>query len=185
MLNKPSFLDIHKNEDYKLALIDSLTGSITDEWMEYFEMTLDYVINKKYHLFEGSEFSGSLYEGEDDILDLILPATRRVFGKVFIDPPKIFVADRIITEVKGYKDDGRLELFRLHYDLDEFIDYLIHHLNLSKDCLKTFEYIDKSITFLEIIVDNYIAKLVKKVLDSDDIKVDIRDLKIKKMVAND
>jgi hypothetical protein len=52
MLNKPSFLDIHKNEDYKLALIDSLTGSITDEWMEYFEMTLDYVINKKYHLFE-------------------------------------------------------------------------------------------------------------------------------------
>jgi hypothetical protein len=34
-------------------------------------------------------------------------------------------------------------------------------------------------------VDNYIAKLVKMVLDSDDIKIDIRDLKIKKMVAND
>lgn len=185
MLNKPSFLDIHKNEDYKHALIDSLTGGITDEWMEYFEMTLDYVITKKYHLFEGSEFSGSLYEGEDDILDLILPSVRRVFGKVFVDPPKIFVPDRILTEVKGYKDDGRLELFRLHYDVDDFIDYLINQLTVSKDCLISFEYIDKSITTLEIMVDNYIAKLVKMVLDSDDIKIDIRDLKIKKMVAND
>ena len=168
MLNKPSF-----------------TGGITDEWMEYFEMTLDYVITKKYDLFEGSEFSGSLYEGEDDILDLILPSVRRVFGKVFVDPPKIFVPDRILTEVKGYKDDGRLELFRLHYDVDEFIDYLINQLTVSKDCLISFQYIDKSITTLEIMVDNYIAKLVKMVLDSDDIKIDIRDLKIKKMVAND
>jgi hypothetical protein len=34
-------------------------------------------------------------------------------------------------------------------------------------------------------VDNYIAGLVKKVLDSDDIKRDIRDLKLKKMIEND
>jgi hypothetical protein len=185
MPNKPSFLDIHKDENYKLALIDSLTGGITDEWMEYYEMTLDYVITKKYSLFNKPEFSGSLYEGEDDILDLILPAIRRVFGKVFISPPKIFVVDLSISSIKGYKEDGRLELFRLHYDIDEFIEYLLTHLTLSKDCLKTFEYIDKSSTTLEIIVDNYIASLVKKVLDSDDIKIDIRDLKIKKMITND
>lgn len=185
MLKKPSFFDIHKNKDYKHALIDSLTGGIDGEWMEYFEMTLDYVITKKYHLFKVPEFSGSLYEGEDEILELILPAVRRLFGKIFIDPPKIFIADRIVTQVKGYKDDGRLELFRLHYDIDEFIDYLIEQLALSKGFLKNFQYIDKSITTLEIIVDNYIAKLVKMVLDSNDIKIDIRDLKIKKMVTND
>lgn len=185
MSNKPSFLDIHKNEHYKIALIDSLTGGITDEWMEYFEMTMNYVINEKHHLFTGSEFQGSLYDGEDDILDLILPAVRRVFGKVFIDPPRIFVADTMLTKVKGYKDDGRLELFRLHYDIDEFIDNLILHLTKSKDCLKTFDYIDKSSTTLELIVDNYISSLVKKVLDCQDIKIDIRDLKLKKMITND
>ena len=185
MPEKPSFLNIHKDENYKLALIDSLTAGITDEFMEYFEMTMNYVINEKYHLFDKPEFHGSLYEGEDETLDFILPSIRRIFGKVFIDPPKIFVVDPQIASVKGYKEDGRLELFRMNYDIDDFIDYLITHLISSKDILKQFEYIDKGITTLEIIVDNYIAGLVKKVLDSDDIKRDIRDLKLKKMIEND
>ena len=63
MSNKPSFFDIHKDENYKNSLIDSLTGGITDECMEYFELTLNYVINEKCHLFKGHEFNGSLYEG--------------------------------------------------------------------------------------------------------------------------
>ena len=185
MFNKPSFIDIYKDEQYKLALIDSLTGGITDEWMEYFEMTMNYVITEKRKLFTGPEFQGPLYEGEDEISDLILPAVRRVFGKVFVDPPRIFVAEPMLLKVKGYKDDGRLELFRLHYDIDDFIDNLILHLTKSKDCLTSFENIDKSSTTLEIIVDNYIAGLVKKVLESQDIKIDIRDLKLKKMITND
>jgi hypothetical protein len=181
-MSKPSFLDIHKDNHYKLAIIDALTAGITDEWMEYFEMTLQHVINEKYHLFDTPDFKGSYYEGEDETLDLILPTIRRVFGKVFIDPPKIFVADRVITQVKGYKDDGRLELFRLYYDIDEFIEYLVYHLPLSKDCLISFDYIDKTTTTLELIVDNYIASLVKKVLDCEDIKIELRDMKIKRMI---
>lgn len=184
-MDKPSFLDIHKNEHYKLAVIDSLTAGITDEYMEYYEMTMNHVIDEKYHLFDKPDFMGSFYEGEDETLDLILPVIRRVFGMVFINPPRIFVPDPTIVKVRGYKDDGRLELFRLNYDIDDFIDYLIIHLPLSKGCLEMFEYIDKTATTLEIIVDNYIAMLVKKVLDSDDIKSDIRDLKIKKMIHND
>jgi hypothetical protein len=185
MPEKPSFLNIHKDENYKLALIDSLTGGITDQYLEYFEMTMIYVIDKKYHLFDKPEFQGSFYEGEDETLDFILPAVRRVFGKVFITPPKIFVVDPKIASVKGYKEDGRLELFRMHYDVDEFLDYIVTHLLSSKDLLSQFEYIDRGSMTLEIIVDNYIAGLVKKVLDSDDIKRDIRDLKLKKMIEND
>ena len=184
-MEKPSFLNIYKNENYKLALIDSLTGGITDEWIDYFDMTLNYIITEKYSLFDREEFKGSFYDGEDETLDLILPSIRRVFGKVFIDPPKIFVVNPTISSVKGYKDDGRLELFRLNYNIDEFIEYLIEYLILSKSCLEKFEYIDKTSTTLEIIVDNYIAMLVKRVLDSEDIKKDIRDLKIKKMITND
>ena len=58
-------------------------------------------------------------------------------------------------------------------------------MKVSKDCLQNFEYIDKSVTTLEIIVDNYLAKLVKSVLDSNDIKLDIRDLKLKKVIKKD
>lgn len=183
MPEKPNFLDIHKNQDYKEAIIDALTGGIPDEWQEYYEMVMKYVIEKKYHLFESEYFKGSLYEGEDDILDLILPSVRRVFGKVFIDPPKVFIVNPAISSVKGYKDDGRLELFRLHYDIDEFLDYFVEMIHKSKNCLIMFTNIDRTSQTLEIIVDNYIASLINKVLNTDDIKLEIRDLKLKRVVS--
>jgi len=181
-MTKPGFLDIHKNQDYKLALIDSLSGGITDKWFEYFEMTLIYVIDEKWTIFDLDELKGSFYEGEDETLDLILPAVKRLFGKVFVDPPKIFVVDPTVAQVKGYKEDGRLELFRLYFDIDEFLDYLVLYLRKSKNTLEDFEYIDRSIETITLIVDNYVAKLVRKVLDSTDIKSEIRDMKIKRMI---
>lgn len=179
---KPSFLDIHKNSDYKLALIDSLSAGITDKWFEYFEMTMIYVIDEKWKLFKSEEFTGSFYEGDDETLDLILPAVRRVFGKVFIDPPKIFITAPTVAKVKGYKEDGRLELFRLFFDIDEFLDYLAEYIIKTKNSLREFEYIDRSVETITLIVDNYIAKLVRKVLDCEDIKGEIRDWKIKRMI---
>jgi hypothetical protein len=181
-MDKPNFFTIHKDENYKNALIDALTGGIPDEYLEYYEMTLNYIIEEKYHLFDTPEFEGSMYESEDEILDLILPSVRRVFAKVFIDPPKIFQTLPEIKAIKGYVPDGRLELFQLHYNIDEFIEYLIDYLISSRNCLEKFQYIDKTSTTLEIIVDNYIGKLVKLVLESNDIKEDIRDLKIKNLV---
>lgn len=181
-MSKPNFFTIHKDQNYKNAIIDALTGGIPDEFMEYYEMTLNYVINDKYKLFDKPEFEGSFYEGEDETLDLILPTIRRFFGKVFIDPPKIFQVHPEVRAVKGYEPDGRLELFQLQYNIDEFIDYLVEYLTLSKDCLSKFHYIDRTSTTLEIIVDNYIGKMVKTVLESEDIKKDTRDLKIKNLV---
>lgn len=179
---KPSFLDIHKDKNYKNAIIDSLTAGIPGNFLEYYEMTLTYVIDEKSKLFDNPEFDGSLYEGEDETLDLILPSIRRLFAKVFIDTPKIFQPSPEIMSVKGFVPDGRLELFQLYYNIDEFIDYLIEYLSLSKNCLERFHYIDRTSTTLEIIVDNYIGKLIKQVLESQDIKKDIRDLKIKNLV---
>lgn len=184
-MTKPNFLEIHQNTSYKQALIDSLTGGITEEWMEYFEMTMEYVISEKYLLFSGSQFEGCLYEGEDETLDFILPCVRRVFGKVFVEPPVIFSVHPEVAKVPGYVPDGRLELFRLLYDIDDFIDYLVKVIPESNQCLQNFENIDKSVTICEIIVDNYIAGLVKKVLECDDIKSTTRDLKLKKTGVND
>jgi len=181
-MGKPDFFTIHRDENYKNAIIDALTGGIPDEFMDYYEMTLNYVITEKYKLFDKPEFLGSFYEGEDDTLDLILPSVRRFFAKVFIDPPKIFQEQPEVKAVKGYEPDGRIELFQLQYDIDEFIDYLIEYLMLSKNSLEKFHYIDRTSTTLEIIVDNQIGKMVKTVLESEDIKKDIRDLKIKTIV---
>jgi hypothetical protein len=184
MLDKKSFIELYKEEHYRKAIVDALCQGVDAQYIPSFKSLLEYVITK-YDLFDRDEFKGALYLDEDETLDLILPAVRRVFGKVFMDPPKIFVVDPQIAAVKGYKEDGRLELFRMHYDIDEFLDYLVTHLLSSKDILSQFDHIDKAVTTLEIIVDNYIAGIVKKVLDSDDIKRDIRDLKIKKMIEND
>ena len=128
METQGTFIDKVKDEKYKNAIIDALTGGIADEFQEYFEMVMNYDINEKLQLFNKEEFKGSLYEGDDDFLDMILPCVRRVFGKVFIDPPKIFIPEPIVASVKGYKEDGRMELFQLHYNVDEFID----NLNFTK-----------------------------------------------------
>jgi hypothetical protein len=177
-----TLIDKIKDEKYRNAIIDALTGGIGDEFQEYFDMVMNYIIDEKLELFNTEVFKGSLYEGDDDLLDMILPSVRRLFGKVFIDPPKIFIPEPIVSEVKGYKEDGRMELFQLHYNIDEFIDYLIKILPNSKGCLLQFENIDRSPKTLEIIVDNYIGGLIKKVLESTDIKKDIRDLKIKNII---
>jgi hypothetical protein len=178
-----NFIDKIKDERYRNSIIDALTGGIREEFQEYFEMVMNYVIDEKIKLFNKDEFKGSLYDDDDDeTLDLILPCIRRVFGKVFIDTPKIFTPDTTVSSVKGYKDDGRMELFQLNYNIDEFIDYLIDILPKSKMCLSQFENIDRSPKTLEIIVDNYIGGLIKKVLESNDIKQDIRDLKIKNLI---
>lgn len=181
-MSKISFLNLHKDSSYRLALIDMLTPGIGDEWIGYFEMTLNYVINEKWKLFDIDELRGQIYKDEDEILDLILPAVRRVFGKVFIDPPKVFIQDSLVKKTKGWKDDGRLELFRLHYNIDYFLDYLKDMILNNMNCLDGFKNLDRSVTLLEIIVDNYIAGLVKLVTESSDIKGDIRDLKIKNLI---
>jgi hypothetical protein len=38
----------------------------------------------------------------------------------------------------------------------------------SKDCLQHFEHIDRTAETLTLIVDNYVASLVQKVLDIED-----------------
>jgi hypothetical protein len=52
----------------------------------------------------------------------------------------------------------------------------------TKGCLSDFEFIDRTPEHLTLIVDNYIASLVKKVIESYDIKKDLRDAKIKRIV---
>jgi hypothetical protein len=155
-----SLLEIYKDVDYKKTIIDTLCQGIGSQHIYSFKALLEYVIDKKYHLFDREEFKGSLYSDEDETLDLVLPAVRRVFGKVFIDQPPLFKSGGPFT--------ARYKLFTMYFNTDEFIDYLIDMFIKSKDCLQHFEHIDRTAETLSLIVDNYIADLVQRVLSIED-----------------
>ena len=159
--NKKSFLDLYKDEHYKKAMIDALSQGISSQHLYSFKSLLEYVVVEKYHLFDRDEFKGALYLEEDETLDLVLPAVRRVFGKIFIDPPTLF-------KETGYNNGSRYKLFTMYFNPDEFIDYLIDMFAKSKDCLQHFEHIDRTSETLTLIVDNYVASLVQRVIDIED-----------------
>ena len=141
---------------------------------------IEYVIVNKLQLIQ--QRTDVLYEDEDDILLLILPAMRRIWGKVYVETPKIFEMPKVVTQVRGYVPDKRLELYQLSFNIDDFIEYLIDMFNKTKNLLIHFKFLDKTQETLTLIVDNYVAKLVNGVTTCDDIAKEIRDLKIQKVV---
>ena len=163
--NKKSFLDLYKDGHYKNAITDALCQGIDSEHLYSFKSLLEYVVAEKYHLFDREEFKGALYLDEDETLDLVLPAVRRAFGKVFIDPPTLF---KDSNYGRALPENLRYKLFMMYFNADEFIDYLIDMFIKSKDCLQHFEHIDRTSETLTLIVDNYVAGLVQKVINVDD-----------------
>ena len=165
MLDKKSFIDLYKEEHYRKAIVDALCQGIDAQYIPSFKSLLEYVITEKYDLFNRDEFKGALYLDEDETLDLILPAVRRVFGKIFIDPPTLF---KDYSYGRDLPENLRYKLFMMYFNPDEFIDYLVDMFIISKDCLQHFEHIDRTAETLTLIVDNYVASLVQKVLDIED-----------------
>jgi len=162
---KKSILDLKKDSDFRSLLVDTLCQGI--RLTSDFRDILDYVIDEKLQLFEIDEFSGSFYPEDDDTLDLIFPAIRRVWGKVFVDPPQIL-------------KEKKLELFQLLFDIDDFIDYLLDIMPKVKTSLIEFDKLDRTSETLILIVDNYIAGLLEATRNREDIQQEIRDLRISK-----
>ena len=171
MNTKTSILDINKNTSYREIILDTLCQGIKNT--SEFRDLLEYVIDKKLYLFEGFEFRGTLYDGDDDLLDLILPTIRRVWGKVFINPPSLL-------------RENRLQLFELLFDIDDFLDYLVLIIPKSSNKLEIFNNLDRTAETLQLIVDNYIAALFHKAYNSETIDADIktvtRDKNLKKLI---
>lgn len=164
-MNETIISKIKSDEKYKLLIIDSLCYGL-DESLDLRNL-LNYVIDEKFNLFDIEEFHGSFYPDDDNTLDLVLPAVRRVWGKVCINPPTLL-------------KDKKLELFKLLFDIDDFIDYLINIIPKVKTSLLEFDKLDRTVETLSLVVDNYIAGLVEKTRNIKDIDVEIRDLRIRK-----
>lgn len=166
--NKKNFLDLYKESHYKRNIIDSLCKGIDNGYIHKFKSLLEYVIDKKYHLFDREEFKGALYLEEEETLDLVLPTIKRVFGKVFINPPTLFKDSNNKSLQSSRSENKRYELFTMYFNIDEFINYLIDIFIKSKNCLHQFENIDRTAETLTLIVDNYIAGLVQRVININD-----------------
>ncbi len=150
------------------GLLDTLESMLKSHSSD-FRDTISYVLDNKLDLFK--EFDGPFYEGEDNILDLILPAITRLYGKYFVTPPTILKYDK-------------LELYQLSFDIDHFIDYLVDIIPKVKNSLNYMEYLDRTVETLSLVVDNYIASQFKYAYDCKDILQEIRDIKLKK-ITND
>ena len=129
--------------------------------------TISYVLDNKLDLFK--EFDGPFYEGEDNMLDLILPAITRLYGKYFITPPTMLKLEK-------------LELYQLSFDIDHFIDYFVDIIPKVKNSLSYMEYLDRGAETLSLVVDNYIAGQFKYAYDCKDIIEEIREVKLKKLI---
>lgn len=162
---KKSILELKNDPDLRAMIVDTLCQGI--RLTSDFRDIIDYVIDNKLYLFDKEEFLGSFYENDDETLDLILPTIRRVWGKVFVDPPPML-------------KEKKLELFQLLFDVDDFIDYLLDIMPKVKTSLIGFDKLDRTAETLVLIVDNYIAWLFEATRDREDIQQEIRDLRISK-----
>jgi len=165
-MGRKSLFEIVRDPADRQALIDALCAGVSrnSDFADQLELAIE-----ELQMFEREDFEGTLYddEDEDDILDLVLPAFRRAWGKTFATPPTLL-------------KEERLELFQLLFSPQGFMEYLAETLPKSKGMLESMEYLDRGAETVSLIVDNYIAKNVKLSRESKDIKQEIRNLRIEK-----
>jgi hypothetical protein len=162
------------NQLFKNSLIKTMLAGISDQSLRSkFEVEINYIIDNKREIFKNDLIIGTFYENDDKIEDLILPSVKRAWSMIFINPPTLFTLNG---------RHNRIELLKLLWDIDEFIDYVLYILPKVKNCLDNFENLDRSSQTLELIVQNYINGLIDNCRNKseDQIKIEIRDLKIKK-----
>jgi len=161
-----TIFDLRNNPMLKEELLDTLETMLKSHSSDFRDIII-YVLDNKLDLFK--EFEGPFYEGEDDMLDLILPAITRLYGKYFVTPPTILKSDR-------------LELYQLSFDIDHFIDYFVDIIPKVKNSLSYMEYLDRTVETLSLVVDNYVAGQFKYAYDCKDIIEEIREVKLKKLI---
>jgi len=160
-----TIFDLREDPMLREELLDTLESMLRSR-SSNFRDTVSYVLDNKLDLFK--DFDGPVYEGEDSMLDLILPAITRLYGKYFITPPTMLKLEK-------------LELYQLSFDIDHFIDYLINILPKVKNSLATLESLDRTAETLSLVVDNYIANRFKYAYECGDILQEIREVKLKKL----
>lgn len=147
----PTILDAANNSFYKESLLDFVCSGVyhTSDFRDYIE----YIVDNKSSLFDYDEFKSPLYDGEEEIISLIIPLACSIWNRIYLHPPSSF-------------DSDKRELLELYFNIDDFIDYIRDILPKSKG-LSYFSHIDKTKEMVRLIVDNYASFLNMKIFAID------------------
>jgi hypothetical protein len=156
------------------------TRGIHDEDLqELFKKLCKITITEYYHLFDIESFTTKRYPTENlpegyNALEYVIPTLKRVFSKFYIKTPEIFENPYFLN---------KLELFKLQFDLVEFLEFFSRKFDKNWDCLNDFEYLDPVSEVLTLIVQDYVSQKVNLVQSTpqNEITSIIREKKIEKI----
>ena len=167
-----------KDLTFRETILDSLCDG-KSELRDILEWCIDNKI---------SEFNDDTFE-DFSLQELVLPAVRRVWGMVYLQPPSIFkpqyvdgglVSTNLVRS--NLNKNRKLELYQLSFNIEHFTNHLKEMLDKNKNCLDYFEYLDKPLKLIELICDNYISKLVDFANNSENLTEDIRNEKLRNIL---
>ncbi len=173
-----NFLNIKSIKELDLEVVyDTLCYGIRDQELQNKFRTLCKKTVCYYHyLFDTDVFTTKRYQTENNpdgynTLEYILPTLKRVFSKFFIKTPEVF-ENNLFT--------GKLELFQLQFDLEEFLLFFSSKYEKNWNCLKDFENLDPVSEVLTLIVQDYVSQKIEVVHSTpqNEIKSIIREKKI-------
>lgn len=123
-------------------------------------------------IFDIEPFVNNVSENDPDsvnLLEYILPSVKRVYSKFFINPP-------------GLLNNERLDLYRLQFNLQEFLMFLKDKFIENQKSLDNFKFLDTNSEILTLIVEEYVASKISYVasVKMSNVKEEIRDIKISK-----
>ena len=104
-----------------------------------------------------------------NLLEYILPSVKRAYSKFFINPP-------------GLLNNERLDLYKLQFNLQEFLLFLRDKFIENYKSLENFKFLDTNSEILTLIIEEYVASKISYVssIKMSNIKEEIRDIKISK-----
>ena len=123
-------------------------------------------------IFDVEPFVNNVSENDPDsvnLLEYILPSVKRAYSKFFINPP-------------GLLNNERLDLYRLQFNLQEFLMFLKDKFIENQKSLDNFKFLDTNSEILTLIVEEYVASKISYVasVKMSNVKEEIRDIKISK-----
>jgi hypothetical protein len=162
-------------KDFKSTDIDLLLHKVPNDHLINLRELLETTCNEHFHIFEYEFFKSTKDNSNVNYIAYILPAVRKVYFEVFIKDLEIFK--------ESFRESEHnlkcLELFRLNFNLEEFLKYFAQKLIDNHDKLDDLEFLDGHAEILNLIVSNYVAGLLRKSRISNPTK-EIRNIKIER-----
>ena len=170
MTKQRSYIDRLKNDiDFKDSVVDTLSGYDKLTTSRELKLFINNFIDNEIEKFREFE-NYFLYEQEDEVILLVLPTIRRIYQRIYISPPPI-----LQSKIE------KLLLYQNMFLIEDFSEFFIKMVRENKDSLSNFKNIDKTIELLNLITEDFISYLLEISLNTEDVKKELRELKIKKI----